>query len=139
MGKRILSIDLGDARTGIAVSDEGQFLASAVGVINDIRQNVVMDKIIEYAKSYSVCKIVLGDPVNMDGSAGFRSEKVRAFGKELEEKSGVPVIMYDERMTTMVASTFLNTTNTRGKKRKAALDKLSAEIILQNYLDSVKH
>ncbi len=134
--QRILGVDLGDTRTGIAVSDEMHFLASAVAQINDIRTNVVMDKIIEYARQYDVCEIVMGDPINMNGTVGPRSEKARAFGAELAEKSGLPVIMYDERCTTMAAAVFLNATDTRGKKRKSTIDKLSAEIILQNYLDS---
>jgi putative Holliday junction resolvase len=138
MGTRILGVDYGDTRTGIAVSDLSCFLASAVGTINDIRSNVVMDKIIEYAKQYDVAAIVLGDPINMNGTVGPRSEKARAFGKELSEKSGIPVIMYDERCSTVVAHTVMNATDTRGKKRKMTVDRLSAELILQDYLDSKK-
>ena len=134
--KRILGVDYGDTRTGIAVSDLSQFLASAVGTINDIRASVVMDKVIEYARQYDVECIVLGDPINMNGSVGPRSEKARAFGAELSEKSGIPVVMYDERCTTVLAHTMMNTTDTRGKKRKMTVDRLSAEIILQDYLDS---
>ena len=136
MGTRILGVDYGDTRTGIAVSDLSCFLASAVGTITDIRANVVMDKIIEYAKQYDVSAIVLGDPINMNGTVGPRSEKARAFGKELEEKCGIPVIMYDERCSTVVAHTVMNATDTRGKKRKMTVDRLSAEIILQDYLDT---
>ena len=138
MGTRILGVDYGDTRTGIAVSDPSCFLASAVEMINDIRADVVMKRIIECAQKYDVCEIVLGDPINMNGTVGPRSEKARAFGRELEEKSGIKVIMYDERCTTVVAHTIMNTTDTRGKKRKNTVDKLAAEIILQNYLDSRK-
>lgn len=136
MKKRILGVDFGDTRTGIAVSDISHFLASAVATVTDIRSNVVMDRIIEYARQYDVECIVLGDPINMNGTIGPRSEKARAFGKELSEKSGIPVVMYDERCTTVLAHAMMNTTDTRGKKRKMTVDRLAAEIILQDYLDS---
>ena len=83
----------------------------------------------------SISEIVVGDPVNMDGTHGMRSEKASAFAKKLELRTGIPVRMFDERRTTIAACTFMNETNTRGKKRKAVVDTLSAEIILQNYLD----
>ena len=81
----------------------------------------------------------MGNPVNMDGSHGPRSQRAEKFAERLKEETGFEVILVDERMTTMAASRFMNETDTRGKKRKDTIDTLSAEIILQNYLDSQKN
>ena len=95
----------------------------------------LIEKIMSAIDGKNISEIVVGDPVNMDGTHGARSEKASAFAKKLELRTGIPVRMFDERRTTMAASTFMNETNTRGKKRKAAVDTLSAEIILQDYLN----
>ena len=86
-----------------------------------------------------VVGIVVGLPRNMDGSEGHRAERCRRFGEMLAERTGLPVAMSDERMTTMAASRYLNATDTTGKKRKAVIDTLSAQIILQNALDRMKN
>ena len=83
--------------------------------------------------------IVVGLPRNMDGSEGFRAERCRELADMLRERTGLPVVMMDERMTTMSASRYLNETNTRGAKRKGVIDTLSAQIILQNALDRLKN
>ena len=138
MTERLLGIDLGDVRTGIAVSDPFGMLASGIETVSGLNDYELADKIRTYAVQYGVKSVVMGIPVNMDGSQGFRADKVRAFAAYLTERTGLQVILYDERLSTVEASRYLNETNTRGKKRKAAIDTLSAQIILQNYLDSRK-
>ena len=136
MKKRILGIDLGGVRTGIAVSDAMQMLAGGVGTITAYNDDRLLDEIAVHVKYYDPELIVIGYPINMDGSIGPRAEKISAFSKKLEERFSLPVKYVDERCTTMIAHSILNTTNTRGKKRKQVVDTLSAEIILQSYLDS---
>ena len=131
----ILSIDYGDARTGVAVCDKTEFLASPVTVIAEKRKEVLIEKIAEIAKEKKAELIVVGLPVNMDGSHGWRSEACEEFAKELTEFCGIETVMRDERLTTVSAHNALNATNTRGKKRKAVVDAVSAVMILQDYLD----
>ncbi len=133
---RILGVDLGDVRTGLAVSDIMGFLANGIGTFTAATDEQLIELIGKQAKEYAVTKIVMGNPINMNGTIGERSLKVQAFAKLLEERLGIPVILFDERCTTMAAHQIMNLTDTRGKKRKAAVDTLSAQIILQNYLDS---
>ena len=136
MKKRILGIDLGDVRTGIAVSDAMQMLAGGVGTITAYNDERLLNEIELHVKYYDPELIVIGYPINMDGSIGPRAQKIANFSKKLEERFSLPVKFVDERCTTMIAHSILNTTNTRGKKRKGVVDTLSAEIILQSYLDS---
>ena len=136
---KILSVDFGDARTGLAVSDVTRFLASGIGTISVGGIVKTADRTAEIAREQGVTAVVVGLPVNMDGTQGFRAERCREFAELLAERlPGVPIAMMDERMTTMVASRYLNETGTRGKKRKGVIDTLSAEIILQNTLDRLK-
>ncbi len=134
----ILSVDYGDRRTGIAICDKNQILASPVCVINEWNAEALADKIIEIAGEKKAEKIVIGLPKNMDGSKGFRADACEQLGKIIESKCTLPVIFWDERLTTVSAHKILSDNNVRGKKRKAVVDALSAEIILQNYIDSVK-
>ncbi len=136
MSNRVLGIDYGEARTGLAVSDEMCFLANGIGTVDERDINRLINKIADTVSRYGVCKIVLGNPVNMNGTLGPKAEKVAKLAERLREKTGVEVVLFDERMTTMAAHKFLNETNTKGKKRKGIVDTLSAQIILQNYLDS---
>lgn len=130
----ILSVDYGDVRTGVAVCDKLQMLASPVCVITQKDQQKLGDEIAEIAKSRSAEKIVLGLPKNMDGSEGFRAEACREFAEILGEKTGLPIEFQDERLTTVSAHNILNATNTRGKKRKQVIDAVSAVLILEDYL-----
>lgn len=132
----IMSVDLGKVRTGLAVCDKSGFLASPVGVITERDTEVLADKISEKAKELKAEKIILGLPKNMDGSEGESAKNARSFGEILKQKTGLELIMQDERGTTMTAHRYLNETNTRGKKRKAVVDSVAAVIILQDYLDS---
>ena len=137
---RILGVDFGDTRTGLAVSDISRFLASGIGYVSPGGIEKTADKVAEVAREQKVTAVVVGLPKNMDGSEGFRAERCREFANLLAARlEGVPVAMMDERMTTMSASRYLNETNTRGSKRKGVIDTLSAQIILQNALDRLKH
>ena len=137
---RILGVDFGDTRTGLAVSDTSRFLASGIGYVSPGGIQKTADKVAEVAREQKVSAIVVGLPKNMDGSEGFRAERCREFAGLLREQlEDIPVAMIDERMTTMSASRYLNETNTRGQKRKGVIDTLSAQIILQNALDRLKN
>lgn len=133
---KILGIDYGDVRVGLAVSDVTEFLASGIGNVKITGMNNAVELICGKIKEYGCQKIVLGLPVNMNGTHGEKAEKVRAFGSKLKEASGLEVEYVDERLTTVIAHGFMNETGTHGKKRKESVDTLSAQIILQNYLDS---
>lgn len=135
----ILSVDYGDARTGIAVCDKLEFMASPVTVIHERENDRLAVQIAEIAKEKRAEKIVLGLPKNMDGSEGFRAEACRAFGTALAETANLPVDFQDERLTTVSAHQMLNATDTRGKKRKELVDAVSAVIILEDYLRKMKN
>lgn len=130
----IMSIDCGDARTGLAVCDKNEILASPVAVISERDKNSLISKITQEAAKAGVSRFVVGLPKNMDGSEGFRAEECREFAKQLEAYSNIETVLYDERLTTVSAHNALNMTNTRGKKRKAVIDAVSAVMILEDYL-----
>jgi putative holliday junction resolvase len=132
---RIMAVDFGDARTGIAVCDAGEMLASPVCVIQETNYKNTLKKTAERAKELAAGQIVVGYPKNMNGTLGPRAEKSQKFAQELEIKSGIPVRLWDERCTTISASVFMNMTDTHGKKRKSTIDAAAATIILQDYLD----
>ena len=136
---KILSVDFGDVRTGIAVSDVSRLLASGIGYISVGGIEKTAEAIAESAKENGAVAIIVGLPVNMDGSQGSRAERCKKFARLVKEASGLLVSTFDERMTTMTAARYLNETNTRGKKRKGVIDTLSAQIILQNCLDRLKN
>lgn len=134
----LLGVDFGDKRTGLAICDSGRMLASGIGTISPGGIEKTVLAVAEEAKKRGVSGIVVGHPVNMDGSLGGRARRAEKFATFLSELSGIPVVVFDERMSTMNAARFLNETNTRGEKRKAVIDTLSAEIILQNAIDRLK-
>lgn len=136
---RLLGIDFGEARTGLAISDASRLLATGVGNIKGGGLEKSVEAIAAVVDAERIVGIVLGLPVNMNGSEGPRAARIRQLATLLEERlPAVPVVFMDERMTTMAASRFLNETNTRGQKRKGVIDTLSAEIILQNALDKLR-
>lgn len=134
----ILAVDLGKARTGLAICDKTEMLASPLAQISEKDTEVLIDKISSIAQAREVELIVVGLPKNMDGSEGESAQNAREFAKNLSEKSGLDVKMQDERGTTITAHNYLNATNTRGKKRKNVVDSVAATIILQSFLDSRK-
>ena len=135
----IMSVDLGKARTGIAVCDKTEFLASPYTVIFEKSPKALPNKVAQAAKDVKAELIVVGLPKNMDGSEGESAQNARAFAETLRELTGIETVMQDERGTTVTAHNFLNTTNTRGKTRKNVVDEVAATIILQDYLDSRKN
>ena len=135
---RILGIDYGDARVGVAVSDLMGFTAQGVGTVKNTGMKRLIAELGEIIKKYNPEKIVIGLPKNMDGTEGFRAEATYKFAKHLEEVFKGEIIFRDERLTTVGAQRFLNETNTRGKKRKGVIDTVSACLILEGYLNSVK-
>ena len=135
---RVISVDLGLARTGIAAGDTAFFLASPVTVINEYNEEKLVDKICQTAKAENAEKIVVGLPKNMDGSEGERALKCREIAQKIAKKSGISIVMQDERCTTVSAHNALNDNNVRGKKRKGVVDAVAATIILEDYFRSVK-
>ena len=132
---KYLGVDYGDVRTGLAECDISGMLASGIGTIAEGGMRKTAVRVAEDATSRSCKKIVVGLPRNMDGSEGFRAETVRAFVAILSELVDIPIDFYDERMSTMAAYRYLDGAGTFGKKRKGVIDTLSAEVILQNYID----
>ena len=130
----IVGIDFGDARTGVAVCDPYEMMASDAGCVAADSYKKALEKVGARVKELGAELIVVGNPVNMDGSAGWRSEKCKAFARELSEQTGIPAVLYDERLTTVSAHKILSENNVRGKKRKATVYTLSASLILEDYL-----
>ena len=136
---KLLGVDFGDTRTGLAVSDVSRFLASGIGYVSPGGIEKTAQAIADIAAEQRVSAIVIGLPVNMDGSEGSRAQRCRKLATLIGAVSDIPTLLFDERMTTMTASRYLNETNTRGSKRKQVIDTLSAQIILQNCLDRLKN
>jgi putative Holliday junction resolvase len=131
---RILAVDYGEARTGIAVSDNSEFLASPVCTLKEWNEDRLVQRIADIAKEQNAGEIVVGLPLNMDGSKGEKAQKCQALGEKIAEVSKIPVKMWDERSTTVMAHQILNTVNVRGKNRKAVVDTVAATVILESYL-----
>lgn len=132
--KRIMGIDYGDARTGIAVSD---LLCSIVGsttVVHSHNKDKTVTQILELVKNHDVGELVVGLPKNMDGTEGPRAELCRELAQRLEAESGLPVKLWDERRTTVEAHNILSAHNYHGKKRKNTVDAVAAALILEGYL-----
>ena len=130
----IVGIDFGDVRTGLAVCDKYEMMASEAGCVTAEGYKKALIAVGERVKELRAELIVVGNPVNMNGTAGPRSEKCQAFARELAELTGIPTELYDERLTTVSAHRILSENNVRGKKRKATVDALSARLILEDYL-----
>lgn len=130
----ILGVDFGSTRTGLAVCDRDELLASpyTVLVVRDFESCV--QKTADLAQQLSVGQIVVGHPINMNGSCGERAKLCEEFAEKVQDMSGIPTVLWDERRTTVSAHQILNTTNTRGKKRKNTVDAVAATLILESYL-----
>ena len=136
---RILAVDLGLQRTGVAISDEREILASPIGTVTEHNRERLLDKVAALAAEHRAEHLVVGHPRNMDGSRGESAVRAEEFAAALAERTALPYTLWDERLTTVSAIGFLNETNTRGKKRKAVVDTVSAVIILQDFIDSRKN
>ncbi len=132
---KIMAVDYGDARTGLAACDRTEFLASPIGVIQEYNFDNTVKKVSYAVQEYAVQMVVVGHPLNMDGTAGERAQKCALFAEKLKALVDVPVVLWDERSTTVSAHQVLNETNTRGKKRKEVVDAVAATIILESYLN----
>lgn len=131
---RIMAIDYGDAHTGVAVSDLTGFLAGYTEVIHSWREAEVIRRLGELIKEYEVEELVLGHPLNMDGTPGPRAEKAEALADQLRQAFSLPVRMWDERRTTIDAHHILFSAGKNGKKRKKTVDAVAAALILEGYL-----
>ena len=131
---RIMAIDYGDAHTGIAISDPTGFLAGYTTVINAYRPEAVVERIAALAGEHQVEELVLGHPINMDGTRGPRSENAHAMKALLEEATALPVTLWDERRTTIDAHQILMAGGKNAKKRKKVVDAVAASLILEGYL-----
>ena len=132
---RIMAIDYGDARTGVALSDPTGFLAGQTFLIKSRKQEVVLEELAALVQRQGAQELVMGYPRNMDGTLGPRAEKYAAFARRLEEATGLPVALWDERRTTVDAHRVLGEQGGRAKNRKDKIDSVAATLILEGYLD----
>ena len=130
----IMSVDLGKARTGIALSDSGESFAFPKTVITEYNTEKLVKKSAALSGEYGAELIVVGYPKNMDGTAGSRAQECKEIAERIAKESGKETVLWDERCTTVSAHTALNYTDTRGKKRKEVIDAVAAVIILEDYL-----
>lgn len=135
---RVIAIDYGDQRTGIAVSDMTGTLAGEAFVIKEWDPERLADKIAAECIARGAERLVLGNPLNMDGSSGPRAEKSMALRGLLTERVSIPIIMWDERRTTVEAHGILSANDRHGKKRKETVDAVAATLILEGYLGSIR-
>ena len=131
---RIMAIDYGDAHTGIAISDPTGFLAGFTTTIDAYRPEVVAERVAALAKEHGVEELVLGYPKNMAGSLGPRAEKAEAMAELLKAATSLPVVLWDERRTTIDAHQILFNSGKNAKKRKKTVDAVAASLILEGYL-----
>lgn len=131
---RIMAIDYGDAHTGIAISDPTGFLAGFTTTINAYRPEAVAEQIAQLAAQHGAEELVLGHPKNMDGTRGPRAEKAEAMADMLRQVTGLPVVLWDERRTTIDAHNILFNSGKNAKQRKKVVDAVAASLILEGYL-----
>ena len=131
---KIMAIDYGDAHTGVAVSDRTGTLCGFSTVVTAYRPDAVIEKLLPLIAEHEVTELVLGHPVNMDGTRGPRAEKAEAFAEALREATGLPVTLWDERRTTVDAHNILAANGKRAKERKKTVDAVAAALLLEGYL-----
>lgn len=136
---KIMGVDYGAARTGLAVCDQTEFLASPVGVIHERNFDNLVNQLAIATVEYNVKMVVIGQPKNMDGSLGEKAEKTKQLADKLSAIIDIPVVLWDERQSTMQAANYLNESDVRGKKRKEIIDEVAATIILESYLSYRKN
>ncbi|MCR8655770.1 Holliday junction resolvase RuvX [Paenibacillus endoradicis] len=133
---RVMGLDYGDRRIGVAISDAFRWTAQGLTVVETRRDGGELDRLVEIALENEVSEVVVGLPKNMNGTIGPRGEICKAFAQQIGEKLGLPVHLWDERLTTVAAERTLKEAEISLKKRKQVIDKMAATLILQNYLDS---
>ena len=135
---KVLAIDYGDARTGIAISDYTGLLVGTTDVIHSRKPDVTAREIARLAREHGAQRLVMGFPRNMDGTEGPRAALYRDFAAQVEAETGMPVVLWDERRTTVEAHQILSDCNYRGKKRKNTVDAVAASLILEGYLSYLR-
>ena len=135
---RIMAVDYGDTRSGVAISDPSGSLVGSAVTITEKNQSRLLEKLCAIAEENEIERLVIGYPKNMDGTLGRRASQSEVLAKALEETTGLPVVLWDERRTTIESHHILNVSNTRGKKRKAVIDAVAASLILEGYLSFLK-
>ncbi len=135
---KIIAIDYGDVRTGVAICDKFQILSTPYCTIVEKDQDILVGKICEIIKKESVEAVVIGLPINMNGSAGYRCKECESLGNKLMKMINIPIYYQDERLTTVMANNTLSMSNVKSKKRKKNVDNLSAAFILDSFLKSGK-
>ncbi|MCB6366276.1 Holliday junction resolvase RuvX [Intestinibacillus massiliensis] len=133
---KVLGLDYGDARTGLSVSDATGMLAGSPQVIAEWNRDKLVQKLVQFIRDNRIEEVVLGYPKNMDGTVGPRAEKCAELGAILEAETGLPVILWDERRTTVAAHAILHETGKKQKKHRQTVDAVAATLILQGYLDA---
>ena len=132
---KILGVDYGDARTGLSVSDPTGLIAGSPSVIAEWNRDKLIEKLVSYIRENRIEEIVMGYPKNMDGTVGARAEKCAALAEALHEQTGVPVVLWDERRTTVAAHQILHHSGKKMKQHRKTVDAVAATLILQGYLD----
>lgn len=132
---KILGIDYGDARTGLSISDATGLLAGSPSVIHEWNYDKLVDKLTAFIEQEKIEEIVLGHPKNMDGTVGVRAQKCEALADTLKERTGVPVVLWDERRTTVAAHDILHQAGKKSKQHRQTVDAVATSLILQGYLD----
>lgn len=135
---KVLAIDYGDVRTGIAISDYTGLLVGTTDVIHSRKPDVTAREIARLAREHGAQRLVMGFPRNMDGTEGPRAALYRAFAAQVEAETGMPVVLWDERRTTVEAHQILSDCNYHGKKRKNTVDAVAASLILEGYLSYLR-
>lgn len=139
MGMKILAVDYGDSRTGLAICDEGEILASPLKTVFEKNFDRCVEQVAATISESGAKLVIVGDPINMNGSRGERSEKCSLFAEKIRSLVDVPVRMWDERSSTVTAITYMNEVNKRGKKRREVLDQAAAAVILDSFLQFRKN
>ena len=132
---KIMGIDFGDARTGIAISDLMCTIVGSTCVVPSRNTEKAIGDLVKLCRDNSVGEIVVGRPRNMDGSEGPRAQLCREFGEKVSQVTGLKVVMWDERRTTVEAHNILSQHNYHGQKRKNTVDAVAASLILEGYLN----
>ena len=136
---RVMAIDYGDARTGVAISDHSGLLTGFTTVIHSRNRETVLAQLAALCKERGADRLVMGFPRNMDGTEGPRAALYREFAASLEEATGMSVRLWDERRTTVEAHQILSSQNYHGKKRKNTVDAVAASLILEGYLGYLRN
>ena len=136
---RSMGLDVGEVRIGIALSDQTGLIAQGHATLERSGWDRDLAYLVKVAEEHEVDRFVVGNPLNLDGSAGRQAERSRDFAERLKEATGLAVVLWDERFTSLSAEKILIEAGVRRKKRRGAIDRMAAAIMLQSYLDSRNH